>query len=108
VVLVPRGVLLATVAFAALGGYLIYGFAALLIIAAGLLTLAWLERGVLLAVTGLVFSGFSVLANVLKVTSAGDPRPGWVSRKPEGKRLPARSARCASSSPVTNPDRASM
>ncbi len=70
------GVLLATVAFAALGVYLIYGFAALLIIAAGLLTLAWLERSVLLAVTGLVFSGFSVLANVLEVSEKIFP-PDW-------------------------------
>jgi hypothetical protein len=61
------GLLLATVAFAALGVYLIYGFAALLIIAAGLLTLAWLERSVLLAVTGLVFTAASVIANVLEV-----------------------------------------
>lgn len=66
------GVLLATVTFAALGVYLIYGFAALLIIAAGLLTLAWLERSPLLAVTGLVFSAVSVVANLTEQTFPAD------------------------------------
>jgi hypothetical protein len=59
------GVLLATVAFSMLGVYLIYGFVALLIIAAGLLALAWLERSVLLGVTGLAFTAASLLANLL-------------------------------------------
>jgi hypothetical protein len=71
------GVLLATVAFAALGVYLIYGFSALLIVAAGLLVLAWLERSVLLGVTGLLFTATAVVANVLEVADKIFP-PDWL------------------------------
>jgi hypothetical protein len=61
------GVVLATVAFAAVGVYLIYGFAALLIIATGLLALAWLERNVLLGVIGLTFTAAALLANLFNI-----------------------------------------
>jgi ornithine cyclodeaminase/alanine dehydrogenase-like protein (mu-crystallin family) len=59
------GVLLATVAFSSVGVYMfIRGYAALLVIGAGLLALAWLERNVLLCVVGLVFSGTALLVNL--------------------------------------------
>jgi hypothetical protein len=58
------GMFLATVAFSALGVYMIYGFAALLVVAAALLALAWLERSVLLGVIGVVFGGAALFANL--------------------------------------------
>lgn len=58
------GVLLATVAFAAVGVYLIYGFSALLIIAAGLLVLAWLERSMLLGVIAVSYGAAALVANL--------------------------------------------
>jgi hypothetical protein len=58
------GMVLATVAFSALGIYMIYGFSGLLVIAAALLAMAWLERSVLLGIIGLAFGGASLLANL--------------------------------------------
>jgi hypothetical protein len=46
----------AATAFAAIGVYANRGFSALYVIAAGLLVLAWLERSVLLGVTGVLFT----------------------------------------------------
>lgn len=70
------GVLLATIAFSALGVYLIYGFAALLVIAVGLLALAWLERNVLLAVVALLFGAAALLANLYELANVFY-RLGW-------------------------------
>jgi hypothetical protein len=64
------GVLLATVAFSSVGVYMfIRGYAALLVIGAGLLALAWIERNVLLGVVGLVFSGAALLVNLYDMTN---------------------------------------
>lgn len=70
------GMALATVAFSALGVYMIYGFAALLVIAAALLTLAWLERSVLLGIIGVVYSAAALFSNLYDL---GNPfsRLGW-------------------------------
>lgn len=76
------GVLLGTVAFAALGVYMIYGFAALLVIAAGLLALAWLERNVLLAAIGLVFGGAALWANLYDIQNMFY-RLGWYPGQPQ-------------------------
>ncbi|MFL6143493.1 MAG: hypothetical protein ACJ72N_16705 [Labedaea sp.] len=70
------GVLLAMVAFSALGVYLIYGFAALLVIAAGLLALAWLERNVLLGGIGVAFGAAALLANLANLDNVLY-RLGW-------------------------------
>jgi hypothetical protein len=61
---VPAGVLLGTIALAAVGVYMIYGFSALLIIAVALLVLAWVERSPLLGVVGMLFTVVSVHANL--------------------------------------------
>jgi hypothetical protein len=58
------GTLLATVAFAAVGVYMIKGLTALMIIAAALLFLAWIERSVLLGVIGVLFSAAALHANL--------------------------------------------
>jgi hypothetical protein len=58
------GTLLACVAFAAVGVYMINGLSALLIIAAALLFLAWVERSVLLGATGVLFSAAALHANL--------------------------------------------
>jgi hypothetical protein len=63
-VTVPAGTLFAMIAFSAVGVYLINGFAALLIIAVALLTLAWVERSALLATVGVLFAAVSVQINV--------------------------------------------
>lgn len=57
------GTLLATVAFSALGVYMYKGFSALLIIAVGLLGLAWVERSALLAIIAVLFTAASIPAN---------------------------------------------
>jgi hypothetical protein len=56
--------LLAATAFAAIGVYANRGFSALYVIAAGLLVLAWLERSVLLGVTGVLFTLTAVPATM--------------------------------------------
>jgi hypothetical protein len=71
------GVLLATMAFSALGVYLfIRGYAALLVIAAGLLALARLERSILLGAVGLVFTGGALLVNLYNIANLYY-RLGW-------------------------------
>lgn len=70
------GVLLATITFASVGVYLIYGFAALLIVAAALLVLAWQERNLLLAGVGVVFGGAALLVNLANVNNLFF-RLGW-------------------------------
>lgn len=67
---------LATVAFGALGVYLISGYAALVIIAAALLMLAWAERSVLLTIVGVVFAGVALLVNLYDVQNVFY-RLGW-------------------------------
>lgn len=57
------GVLLASLTFATISVYLIKGFSALLVIAVGLLMLAWWERSVLLTVVGTLFTVVSIPAN---------------------------------------------
>lgn len=57
------GVLLASLTFATVSVYLIKGFSALLVIAVGLLVLAWWERSVLLTVIGTLFAAVSIPAN---------------------------------------------
>jgi hypothetical protein len=57
------GVLLASLTFATVSVYMIKGFSALLVIATGLLVLAWWERSVLLAVVGTLFAAVSIPAN---------------------------------------------
>jgi hypothetical protein len=57
------GTFLAAVAFGAIGVYLIGGYAALMVIGAALVALAWWERSVLLLVISLVFLVVSVPAN---------------------------------------------
>lgn len=54
----------AATAFAAVGVYANRGFSALYVIAAGLLVLAWLERSVLLGVTGVLFTLTAVPATM--------------------------------------------
>jgi hypothetical protein len=54
----------AATAFAAIGVYANRGFSALYVIAAGLLVLAWLERSVLLGVTGVLFTLTAVPATL--------------------------------------------
>ncbi|HEV8561492.1 MAG TPA: hypothetical protein VGR06_34665 [Actinophytocola sp.] len=76
------GLLLATVAFAALGVYLIYGFSALLIVAAGLLVLAWLERSVLLGGIGVVFGAAALLANLYDIENLFYLL-GWIPDQPQ-------------------------
>jgi hypothetical protein len=63
------GVLLATVAFSTVGVYMFNGYSALLIIAAGLLALAWLERSLLLGITGVVFSAAALLTNLYDMSN---------------------------------------
>ncbi|MBP2323884.1 hypothetical protein JOF56_004269 [Kibdelosporangium banguiense] len=58
------GTLLATVAFAAVGVYMINGLSALLVVAAALLFLAWIERSVLLGVVGVLFTAAALHANL--------------------------------------------
>ena len=58
---------LAVVAFGAVGVYLIRGYAALVIIAAVLLVLAWAERSVLLAVVGVLFTAVALVVNLYNV-----------------------------------------
>ncbi|RZS32801.1 hypothetical protein EV193_111186 [Herbihabitans rhizosphaerae] len=58
------GLFLASTAFAALGIYLRFGFAALLVIAMAVLTLAWLERSLLVAVVGIQFAAAALLVNL--------------------------------------------
>jgi hypothetical protein len=71
------GVLLAMLSFAAFGVYLrTSGYAALLVIAAGLLALAWLERNALLAAIGLVFGGVALTVNLYHVQNLF-ARFGW-------------------------------
>jgi hypothetical protein len=77
------GIALATVSFSALGIYMIYGFSALLVIAAALLALAWLERSVLLGVIGLLFGGASLLANLYDQGNLY-ARFGWDSQSQQG------------------------
>jgi hypothetical protein len=67
---------LATVAFGALGAYLIRGYAALVIIAAALLMLAWAERSVLLATIGGLFTALALLVNLYTVGNVFN-RLGW-------------------------------
>jgi len=67
---------LATVAFGAVAVYLIRGYAALLIIAAVLLVLAWAERSVLLAIVGGLFTGAALLVNLYDVQNVFY-RLGW-------------------------------
>jgi hypothetical protein len=57
----------ATVAFGALGVYLVLGHAALVIIAAALLMLAWAERSVLLTIVGVVFAGTALWVNLYEM-----------------------------------------
>lgn len=76
------GLLLATVAFAALGVYLISGFSALLIVAAGMLVLAWLERSVLLGSIGVVFGAAALLANLYNIENVFY-RLGWIPVQPQ-------------------------
>jgi hypothetical protein len=77
------GMLLATLCFSALGVYMIYGFSALLVIAAALLALAWLERSVLLGVTGVLFSGAALLANLYDQGNLYE-RFGWNTQSQQG------------------------
>lgn len=77
------GMLLATLCFSALGVYMIYGFSALLVIAAALLALAWLERRVLLGVIGVLFGGASLLANLYDQGNLY-ARFGWDSQSQQG------------------------
>ncbi|CAM3663748.1 hypothetical protein KIPE111705_19475 [Kibdelosporangium persicum] len=54
----------AMVAFATIAVYMINGLAGLLIIAVALLALAWAERSLLIAVTGVLFTAVSLHANL--------------------------------------------
>lgn len=67
---------LATVFFGAVGAYLIRGYAALVIIAAALLVLAWVERSVLLAVVGGLFTATALLVNLYDMQNVFY-RLGW-------------------------------
>jgi hypothetical protein len=67
---------LATVAFGALAVYLIRGHAALVIIAAVLLVLAWAERSMLLTIIGVVFTGVALSVNLYDVQNVFQ-RLGW-------------------------------
>jgi len=67
---------LTTVFFGAVGVYLINGYAALVIIAAALLVLAWVERSVLLAVVGGLFTAAALLVNLYEVQNVFY-RLGW-------------------------------
>ncbi|HEX6353635.1 hypothetical protein [Actinophytocola sp.] len=66
----------AAVAFGALGVYFSHGYAALVIIAAALLALAWVERSALLTVTGVLFTGVALLVNLYNVENVFY-RLGW-------------------------------
>lgn len=66
----------AAVAFGAVGVYFIRGYAALVIIAAALLVLAWAERSVLLTVVGVVFTAVALLVNLYDVENVFY-RLGW-------------------------------
>jgi hypothetical protein len=72
------GTLLATVAFAALGVYMITGLSALVIIAAALLFLAWIERSVLLGGIGVLFTAAALHANLEGLSVYFDNGPGYV------------------------------
>jgi hypothetical protein len=67
---------LVTVFFGAVGVYLINGYAALVIIAAALLVLAWVERSVLLSVVGGLFAAAALLVNLYEVQNVFY-RLGW-------------------------------
>ena len=69
---------LTTVFFGAVEVYLIRGYGALVIIAAALLALAWVERSVLLAVVGGLFTGAALLVNLYEVENVFY-RFGWQS-----------------------------
>jgi hypothetical protein len=71
------GTLLATVAFAAVGVYMIKGLSALLIIAAALLFLAWIERSVLLGGIGVLFAAAAVHANLVGLSEYFVNGPGY-------------------------------
>jgi hypothetical protein len=72
------GMLLATLSFSALGIYMIYGFSGLLVIAAALLALSWLERSILLGIISLAFGCASLVANLYNQGNLFH-RYGWVS-----------------------------
>ncbi|NIH87089.1 hypothetical protein [Amycolatopsis granulosa] len=63
-------VLFSVLGFASIGVYLIRGMAGLLVIAAGLLVLAWLERSALCAAIGVAFTGTALLANLYDMPNA--------------------------------------
>jgi len=63
----------AAISFCALGVYAYYGFTALLVVAVGLLALAWLERSALLGVIGVVFAALSA-CSVFFIGRYIDPR----------------------------------
>jgi len=69
---------LAAVAFGAVGVYFIRGYAALVIIAAALLMLAWAERSALLTAVGVLFTGTALLVNLYNVENVFY-RLGWTS-----------------------------
>lgn len=66
----------ATIAAGAIGMYFRHGYAALVIIAAALLALAWVERSVLLTVVSVLFAGVAPLVNVYNLENVAF-RLGW-------------------------------
>lgn len=66
----------ATVAAGAVGMYFRHGYAGLVIIAAALLVLAWVERSVLLTVVSVLFAGVALLVNVYNLENVAF-RLGW-------------------------------
>jgi hypothetical protein len=68
----------ATVSFGAVGVYCIRGHAALVVIAAALLVLAWAERSVPLTVVAGLFAGSAMLVNLYNLENVCH-RIGWVS-----------------------------
>lgn len=70
-----------TVTFSSIAVYTNKGFSALLVIAGGLLALAWLERSVLLGVVSVMFTLSAVPATAMIVTPGIVLEPAWLYAK---------------------------